>query len=96
MRGLAVHGDHALITLSKPRHGTFPGLPLEQALNEGGCEAWRGVALVNLSNGAIVEWLRLDEEITGLFDVVALPNMRCPMSLRVGSPELMDTMTFRT
>ncbi|AXB75553.1 TIGR03032 family protein [Novosphingobium sp. P6W] len=95
MRGLAIHGDHALITLSKPRNGTFAGLPLEQALDQRGCEAWCGVAIVNLSSGAIVEWLRLEGDITELFDVVALPGIRRPMSLGVGSPELMDTITFR-
>lgn len=95
MRGLAICNDQALITVSKPRDGTFAGLALEQELEARGLEPWCGVVIVDLPTGTLVEWLRLEGDITELFDVAALPNVRCPMSLGVGSPEMLETISFK-
>lgn len=94
MRGLAIHEGHALITVSKPRDGTFAGLALEHELARREIEPRCGVVIVELSSGKLVEWFGLEGDITELFDIVTMPNIRCPMSLGVGSPEMLDTISF--
>lgn len=94
MRGLALHDGHALITVSKPRHGTFAGLALEDELTRRGLEPWCGIVVVDLATDEIVQWFRLEGDITELFDIVTLAGVRCPMSIGVGSPEMLDTITF--
>jgi uncharacterized protein (TIGR03032 family) len=43
LRGLAFHGDHAFVGLSKPRYQRFEGLALDQKLADADSEPWCGV-----------------------------------------------------
>lgn len=94
MRGLEIHDGFAMVTLSKPRYGTFAGLDLDAELQARGQTPWCGVVIVDLSTGQLVEWFRLEGDITELFDVAALPSIAAPMSLGPNSNELMDTISF--
>jgi uncharacterized protein (TIGR03032 family) len=94
LRGLAVHEGHAIVTVSKPRDGTFKGLLLDGELGSRDAEPWCGVLIVNLANGDIVEWVKLDGQITELFDVAAMPGVRCPMSIGPGTAEMHGTVSF--
>jgi uncharacterized protein (TIGR03032 family) len=94
LRGLSIHNDHAFVTVSKPREGTFSGLALESELGVRDGEAWCGVLVVNLATGDIVEWLRFESRINELFDVVAMPNVRCPMALGPASAEIQHAISF--
>ncbi len=94
LRGLSIHNGHAIVTVSKPRDGTFKHLSLDQELALRDADAWCGVLVVNLSSGDIVEWIRLEGQITELFDVTVMPGVRCPMSIGPGSPEIQTTITF--
>jgi uncharacterized protein (TIGR03032 family) len=94
LRGMAVHDGFALVTLSKPRNGTFAGLRLDDELAVRDAEPWCGVMIVDLSNGDIVEWIRLDGFITELFDVAAMPGVRCPMAIGPGTIEMQKTISF--
>ena len=94
LRGLAFHNNHAIATLSKPRDGTFKGLALENEISRRGGEAWCGVLIIDLRNGDIVQWIKLDGHIGELFDVAILPNVRCPMSIGIGTPEIEHTVTI--
>lgn len=94
LRGMAIHNGHALVTVSKPREESFDGLPLEGELGKRGAEPWCGVLLVDLASGDIVEWLRFNSGIGELFDVVAMPGVRCPIALGPRSPEIQRTITF--
>jgi uncharacterized protein (TIGR03032 family) len=89
LRGLAFHGDYALVTLSKPRHVTFHGLPLDDRLAAKGAEPQCGLQVINLKTGQIAHWLRLDGSlVTELYDVVALPGVRQPMALGFKTNEI--------
>ena len=57
-------------------------------------DPWCGVQIVDLLTGDIVEWLRLDGAISELFDVAVLPKLRCPMSLGIGTNEIVNTISF--
>ncbi|MDH7975222.1 TIGR03032 family protein [Sphingomonas sp. AR_OL41] len=94
LRGLAIHNGHAIVTVSKPRDGTFKGLLLDGELNVRDAEPWCGVLIVNLSNGDIVEWVKLDGLITELFDVAAMPGVRCPMAVGPATAEMRATTSF--
>ena len=94
LRGLAIHDGRAIVTVSKPRDGTFKGLLLDSELEARDAEPWCGVLVVNLTNGDIVEWIKLEGMITELFDVAVLPGVRCPMAIGPGTAEMYGTVSF--
>jgi uncharacterized protein (TIGR03032 family) len=94
LRGLAIHNGHAIVTASKPRDGSFRELALQGEIERRDGEAWCGVFIVNLRHGDIVEWIKLDGHVAELFDIAALPDLRCPMSLGVGTLEIQNTISF--
>lgn len=94
LRGLAVHAGHAIVTVSKPRNGTFSGLLLDGELKTRDAEPWCGILVVDIATGDIVEWIRLEGHIAELFDVAAMPGVRCPMAVGPGTTEIRSTITF--
>ena len=52
------------------------------------------MVIVNLASGDIVEWIRLEGFIAELFDVVAMPGVRCPMAVGPDSIEMQTTISF--
>lgn len=94
LRGLAFHNGHAFVTLSKPRHGRFEGLALDDRLKQKDADAWCGVQIVSLSSGDVAQWLRFDGAITELFDICVLPGVRNPITLGPQSAEIRDFLTI--
>jgi len=89
MRGLAFHGDFALVGLSKPRDSkTFSGLPLDAALASRQAHARCGVQVIDLRTGDAVHWLHIDGVVNELYDVVPLPGVRRPMALGFKTDEI--------
>lgn len=89
LRGLSFHGDYAIATLSKPRHLTFQGLPLQDRLSQKGAEPQCGLQIIDLRSGSISEWLRLDGTlVTELYDSVVLPGVRQPMAVGFKTTEI--------
>lgn len=89
LRGLSFAGDYAFVTLSKPRHVTFHGLPLDERLAAKGAEPQCGLQVIDLKTGGIAHWLRLDGTlVTELYDVVTLPGVRQPMALGFKTAEI--------
>lgn len=88
-RGLAMHGNFAVVGLSRPRHNkTFTGLPLDAALKNSDGEARCGLWVVDLTSGDAVHWLRMEGVVEELYDVVALPGVRRPMALGLKTDEI--------
>ena len=94
LRGMSIHRGHALVTVSKPRDGSFKGLSLDGEMEKRDAEPWCGVLIVDLAKGDIVEWIRLEGAITELFDVAALPGVRCPMSIGASTAEIRANIVF--
>ncbi len=89
LRGLAFSGDYAVVGLSRPRHDkTFSGLQLEQELTARGAEPWCGLQVIDLRDGHIAHWLRLEGQIIELYDVVVLPGVRRPTVLGFQTEEI--------
>jgi uncharacterized protein (TIGR03032 family) len=93
VRGLAFHGDHAFVGLSKPRYQRFEGLPLDQKLADTDSEPWCGVQVIDLDSGACVHWFRLDGAVAELYDLAIVPGAMRPMSLGFGSNEILGLIT---
>ena len=94
LRGLAFHGNHAIVTLSKPRHGRFEGLELDTRLKDKDADSWCGVHIINMQNGDVAHWFRFDGAITELFDVCVIPGVKSPITLGTQSPEIRDFITY--
>jgi len=78
-RGLTFVGDYAVVGLSLPRHDpTFAGLSLQEQLQAAKVSARCGLLVIELSSGDVVEWLRIEEPVSELYDVLALLGVRRP------------------
>jgi uncharacterized protein (TIGR03032 family) len=94
LRGLAFHGDYAFVGLSKPRYKRFEGLPLEQKLKDADSEAWCGIQIIQLSTGTCVDWLRIDGNLSELYDLEVIPNVLAPMAVSPNSAEAAKLITL--
>ena len=96
LRGLSIVGNTAAVGLSKPRHQRFEGLQLDAELHKRDVEPWCGVQIVSLTNGDVQHWIRFDGDITEIFDLCFLPNVRNPMMVGLRTPEIRDLITIET
>ncbi|MDQ0395035.1 TIGR03032 family protein [Labrys monachus] len=94
LRGLAFHGSHAFVGLSKPRYKRFEGLALDQRLKDADSEPWCGIHVIDLDKGSCVDWLRIDGQVGELYDVAFLPGTACPMAVSPGSGDVTGLITF--
>jgi uncharacterized protein (TIGR03032 family) len=89
LRGLAFTGDYAIMGLSRPRHDkTFGGLVLDETLSAKAAEARCGLHVIDLRTGDCIEWLRLEGQVTELYDVAVLPGVARPMALGFKTDEI--------
>ncbi len=78
-RGLAFVGNYAAVGISLPRHDpTFLDLPLQENLKSARVSARCGLLIIDLANGDVVQWLRMEEPIRELYDVLVLPTVKRP------------------
>lgn len=91
-RGLAFTGNYAMVTVSLPRHGTFENLPIERTLRSNATGPRCGLLIIDLRNGDTVQWFRLRGDVTELFDVGIIPNVRCPRGIGPYAPALEEAM----
>ena len=88
-RGLAFVGDHAVVSLSQPRHDkTFNGLELDAELAKRDATAQCGLQVIDLKTGDVVHWLKVESEVTEIYDVIALPGTLRPMALGLKTDEI--------
>jgi uncharacterized protein (TIGR03032 family) len=95
-RGLSIIGNVAAVGLSKPRNQRFEGLQLDEELKKRDAEPWCGVQIVSLTNGDVMNWIRFEGDITEIFDISFLPNVRNPMMIGLRKPEIRDLITFES
>ena len=95
LRGLAFAGDYAIVGLSGPRHDktTFGGLALDEELTRRGAEPRGGLHVIDLRNGDVVHWVRLEGMVSELYDVVTLPGVVRPMALGFKTDEIQRLLT---
>jgi uncharacterized protein (TIGR03032 family) len=89
LRGLTFVGDYAVVGLSRPRHDAiFGGLHLQEELNCHDAEPQCGLQVIDLNSGDVVHFLRLQGDVSELYDVAALPGAKRPMALGFKSDEI--------
>ena len=93
VRGLAFHGNHAFVGLSKPRYQRFEGLALDKKLADADSEPWCGVQVIDLDSGAVAHWFRLDGAVAELYDLAVVPGAMRPMALGFASNEILGLIT---
>jgi len=94
LRGLAFHGNYAVVGLSQCREErTFSGLELDERLREKGVEARCGLVVVDLATGATVHWLDFAGTVRELYDVQLLGGVRCAGALGLRSKEIWGVVT---
>ena len=54
------------------------GLALEERLKDAQVSPRCGLLVIELKSGDVIEWLRLEEPVRELYDVLALPGVRRP------------------
>jgi len=96
VRGLTFWQNWAIVGLSKPRGGdnTFSGLELDELLAAKDAEARCGMMVIDLTNGAIVHWLRFEGIVTELYDVQVIPTVQKPMALGFQTDEIAQLITL--
>jgi uncharacterized protein (TIGR03032 family) len=94
LRGLAIINGYALVTVSKPRYGTFEDMQLGDQLAQRSETPMCGVLVIDLSSGQVVEWLKLEGDVQELFTVELMPGIKCPMSVGPATAEFPETITF--
>ena len=94
LRGLAFHGNFALLGLSQSRgNRTFSGLALDAALTQRGAEARCGLMVIDLRSGDTVHWVRLGGVVQELYDVVLLPGVQRPSAIGFKSDSIRRVIT---
>ena len=78
-RGLTFTGNYAVVGISQSRHdATFQGMPLQENLEAAKVSARCGLLVIDLESGDVVQWMRMDEPIRELYDVLVLPGVNRP------------------
>ena len=97
LRGLAFHGDYAIVGTSLPRDNkTFQGLNLDSLLDSKATEARCGLHVIDLRTGDLVHWVRINGFVQELYDVAALPDVQRPMALGFKTDEIRRTLSVGT
>ncbi len=94
LRGLTFHDNLALVGLSKPRYKRFEGLDLDQKFKDADSEPWCGIQIIDLTSNACVDWLRIDGDISELYDLEIISGFVCPMAVPPVSNEAASLITF--
>ena len=94
-RGLAFVGRHAVIGLSMPRESrTFSGLPLDAALQARSTDPRSGLAIIDLDNGDMTGWVRIEGIVRELYDVAVLPGIRRPSAIGFKTDEVKHVISI--
>ena len=94
-RGLALHGQFAIVGLSKQRReNAFQGLALDKNLAEKGAAARCGIQVIDLTSGAVLHWARIENPIEELYDVAVLPSVARPKAIGFTSSVVGDQITY--
>jgi uncharacterized protein (TIGR03032 family) len=91
-RGLAFASHYAVVTVSLVRFSALEDTPLGEAMKTKGAAQRSGLLVIDLRNGDIVQWFWLRGDVTELFDVGVIQNIRCPRGIGPYSPALEEAM----
>ncbi|MGA7806793.1 TIGR03032 family protein [Bradyrhizobium sp.] len=91
-RGMVFVSHYAVVTVSLSRHANFGGLPIDATMKANGAAPRCGLLVIDLRSGNIVQWFRFRGDVTELFDVGVISNIRCPRGIGPNAPGLEEAM----
>lgn len=94
VRGLRFFGDYAIVGISKPRHNTFKGLPLDDELPKRNEEPVCGVYVIDINTGEVAHKITITGSVEEIYDVMMLPNTQTPMLVGLQGPEVKTFVKF--
>ncbi len=94
LRGLAFSSNYAIVGLSKARDNSFTGLKLQEKLEKKDISPRCGVMIIDLTTGAVVEWLNFTGVVSELYDIQVLPGVQQPMALGFQTDEINLLLTL--
>ncbi len=94
IRGVSIVGNYAVLGLSKPRHKTFQGLPLDDRLAKEKVEARCGLYVVDLKTGSTPHWLNIEGVVSELYDVITLPGVQRPSMIGFRNDQIRRIITL--
>jgi uncharacterized protein (TIGR03032 family) len=94
LRGLAFSRNYAIVGLSKPRDKTFTGLFLDEQLAKRNATPQCGLQVIDLRSGDVAHWVKLEGQVSELYDVVTLPGVVKPMALGFKTDEIQRAISM--
>lgn len=94
VRGLAFHGRHAFVGLSRPRYERFEGLALGERLRQSDSEPWTGIQVIDIETGICKHWFRIDGPVAEMYDTAVIPGAICPKSLGMTNDDALGVITI--
>ena len=94
LRGLAFVGRYAIVGLSGSRAGAFGGLVMHERLAEKGALARCAVQVINLDTGDIEHEIRFQGEVSELFDIAVIEDVRCAGTVGMNGEEFSTRITL--
>tara|TARA_R110002110_G_scaffold96555_2_gene248615 strand:+ start:486 stop:1577 length:1092 start_codon:yes stop_codon:yes gene_type:complete len=96
IRGAAMHGNYAVVGLSKPRNDTFQGLELDDRLEKEKVSARSGLFVIDLTNGTNPHWLQTEGIVSELYDVISLPGIKRPSLIGFQSDQIRRVISIES
>jgi uncharacterized protein (TIGR03032 family) len=97
IRGVAFHGDFAILGLSRPRDNkTFNGLALDARLEKEKISARSGLVVVDLKTGGMPHALYAEGFISELYDVITLPDVQRPSMIGFRNDQIRRVLSIES
>jgi uncharacterized protein (TIGR03032 family) len=94
-RGMSLHGDFAVVGLSRPRpNQNLEGLEIEKRLRSKNVGARCGLQVINLNTGDVVHELKIEGVVQELYDVCLLPSVIRPMVIGFKTDEIRHMLSI--
>ncbi|MFM7711985.1 MAG: DUF4915 domain-containing protein, partial [Microcystis sp.] len=88
--------NYAIVGLSKNRgvDKTFSGLILDDNLMAKEADPRCGLLIIDLKTGEVVHWIRLEGEVTELYDIQVLEGVKRPQALGFQNDDISKIITL--
>ncbi len=95
VRGLSFHGNFAVTSTSHSFGGrAISGLPVEENLQRSKAQARCALIVLDLQQGVLAHWMRIEGQISEIQDVAVLPGVRRPAAIGLDSEEIQRILSI--
>jgi uncharacterized protein (TIGR03032 family) len=95
VRGLAFEGSYAVTSTSHTFGGrAISGLPVEENLQRSNAEARCALVVLDLQQGVLAHWMRIEGQVSEVQDVAILPGVRRPAAISLEGEEIQRILSI--